>query len=177
MKAITHLLLSCLLAVLCAACAAAPPHRTEFEQSFIGREWTRVNPDETPYPLSDRCKYLGGYTLRRKQVELDGLSIDYFDCEGRELHLFGQSTGYLKVRVIDALLLPRLKAGERLMQPGECELNGNNDTYFTALVHLGERDEVNWKTGVRAAWVPTPETGRIEVLPTRHVVCWRPTPP
>jgi hypothetical protein len=63
------------------------------------------------------------------------------------------------------------------MQPGECELNGNNDTYFTALVRLGRREKVDWKTGVRAAWVPTPETGKIEELPIRHVVCWRPTPP
>lgn len=170
------LTIACLLGLLGNTSLAAPP-RTEFEQSFIGREWTLVSPDLNPYPLSDRCKYLGGYGLRRNQQKVEGFSVDYFTCDGRELHLFEQAIGERKVKVIDALLLPPLKPGDRLMQPGECELNGNTDTYFTALVHLGRREKVDWKTGVRAAWVPTPETGKIEELPTRHVVCWRPTPP
>lgn len=176
MSSRNRLALAGLFACLCSACVAAPP-RTAFEQGFIGEEWIPGNPDVDQYPLSEQCKYQGGYDIRRKQIKLEGYSIQYFSCNGRELQLFAQAVDGHKLRVIDALLLPKLKAGERLMQPGECELNGNNDTYFTALVHLGERDEVNWKTGVRAAWVPTPETGRIEVLPTRHVVCWRPTPP
>lgn len=155
---------------------AAPP-RTEFEQSFIGREWIPESPSFVPYPLSDTCKYLGGYDIRRKQRKLVGLSIQYFSCNGRELQLFSQAIGEDKLKVIDAVLLPRLKPGERLMQPGECELNGNNDTYFTALAHLGRHNKVDWKTGVRAAWVPAPETGKIEAMPIRHVVCWRPTPP
>ena len=176
MNSLVRLFLAGLLVSLCGSSLATPP-RTEFEQSFIGREWIPECPDAAPYPLSYRCKYLGGYEIRRKQKEVDGFSIQYFTCNGRELDLFAQTVDGRKLKVIDALLLPRLKPGERLMQPGECELNGNNDTYFTALVHLGRREKVDWKTGVRAAWIPTPETGKIEELSTRHVVCWRPTPP
>lgn len=176
MKTSMHSALACLLVGLCGACSAAPP-RTEFEQGFIGREWTPETPVFDPYPFSDQCKRLESQDLQRNQKRLHGLRIDYFNCNGRGLYLFEQSIGDGKVKVIDALHLPRFKPGERYMMTGDCEIDGNTDTDFIAIVRLGRREKVDWKTGIRAAWVPTPETGKIEELSTRNIVCWRPTPP
>ncbi len=63
------------------------------------------------------------------------------------------------------------------MMTGECELNGNGRINLIATVYLGKRDEVNWKTGVRAAWYFNTENGTIENLSTRNIICYRPTPP
>jgi len=176
MKAAQRLILACLLASFCGAGMATPP-RTEFEQSFIGREWTRTIPDVEPNTLSPQCKYVGGYAIVKQQQELEDYDIDSFICDGRRLHLLTKSLGFPKVKIIDALLLPRFKLGDRLMESGDCELDGKHDTTIIVLVHLGQREKVDWKTGVRAAWMPMPETGKIEELPVRRVVCWRPTPP
>ena len=104
-----------------------------------------------------------------------------FVCDGRELKVLEQFTTHYakdnKVKALDALLLPKLKPGEQFMEQGECELNGKTDTDFIVLARLGRRDKVTWKTGVRAAWRPNPETGRFEELSTKRIVCWRPTPP
>jgi len=176
MNAAQRFILACLLASFCGAGMAAPS-RTEFEQSFIGREWSKASPDFDSYPLTPQCKALGGYLLEKKEKTPEDYAIAEFTCDGRELLLLTQSLGFPRVKVMDALLLPRLKPGERLMESGDCELAGKADTTFIVLVHLGRREKVDWKTGVRAAWMPMPETGKIEELPVRRVICWRPTPP
>ncbi|RIX49830.1 MAG: hypothetical protein D3M94_02255 [Rhodocyclales bacterium GT-UBC] len=167
---------ACLLAILCDTSVAAPP-RTEFEQGFIGRQWVSETPVFDPYPFSGQCKHLESQDLQRNQKRIHGFRIDYFNCNGRGLYLLEQSIGDGKVKVVDALHLPRFKPGERYMMTGDCEINGNTDTDFIAVVRLGRREKVDWKTGIRAAWAPKPETGKIEELSTRDIVCWRMTPP
>jgi hypothetical protein len=172
----THLTFVCVFGSFCGA-VLADSSRTEFEQSVIGREWVQRDPETDRYPLSDQCKYLWRNGLQRNQKQLVGLSIDSFSCGKQYLQLFGQITVDGRNKVLDALLLPKLKTGESLMLPGGCQLNGNDDTDFIAIARLGRHETVNWKTGVRAAWIPNPDTGKIEELSTRHVVCGQPTPP
>jgi len=151
----------------------ADPVRTEFEQSFIGREWNQRFVHEDAYPLSERCEYRGGSVMPMH----DSFVIESFLCDGQQLELLGQIISPRKVLVLDAVLFPKLEKGERIMMSGDCELRRKIDKFFFAIVNLGKRDAVNWKTGVKAAWYPNPETGKIEKLSTRNIVCFRPTPP
>jgi hypothetical protein len=170
----TRLTFACVLGSFCGV-ALADSSRTDFEQSFIGREWIQG------HPPSDQCEPLGGYMLQSNKKSLNRLGVDSLKCNDRELQLLEQfMTDYAKgnkVKALDALLLPKLKPGELFMEQGECELNGKTDTNFIALVHLGRRDKVTWKNGVRAAWKPNLEAGKFEELSTKDIVCWRQTPP
>ena len=168
--------IGCLFVFLCASCIAASP-RTEFEQSFIGLEWEFSYPEWNRHPISEECKHTQKFELYRGQKPLADLSVDSFVCNGRYLELFGQFTLEGKIKVVDALVLPKFGPGELLMRSGDCELNGSIDTDFFAIVRLGRREKVDWRTGIRAAWYPNPDTLTIESLSTRHIVCWRPTPP
>ena len=150
--------------------------RSAFEQSYIGRQWFLGSPDFNPYPLTDECRYFRSYDLQMNPPE--DLGISSFECGGQVMETIIQVTHNNSVAVVlDALLLPKLKPGERYMMAGDCELGGKTDTDFLVIVHLGKREKVNWKTGVRAAWLPNVKTRRFESLSTRHIVCWRPTPP
>ena len=109
--------------------------------------------------------------------------MDELVCDGQRFILLEQLTrtvahsNNIKIKVLDALLLPKLKKGEKFMDAGDCQFNGKAEMSFTALVSLGKRDKATWKTGVHAAWRPNPETGKFEELSTKNIVCWRPTPP
>lgn len=163
--------LVCLCGLLNAS-AIAEASRTDFDQALVGQEWV----SEVP-PMLTRCKYLARFDLQRQQRQLHGLSAHALRCHGSNLIVLTSLTEGGGNRILDALTLPRLKRGESLIYPGDCELDGNSDTDFFAVVRFGQRESVNRKTGVRAAWVANPETGKIQPLSTRHVVCWRPTPP
>lgn len=164
--------LTAILAISSQPCIAETV-RTEFERGFIGREWNQKLALEGSYPLSERCRY-AGYSLLAKH---DEFSVESFVCDERKLELLVRATGNQKVLVLDAVLFPKLAKGERIMMTGDCEIQKKADKFFFVLVNLGKRESVNWKTGVKAAWYPNPETGKIEELPTRHIVCYRPTPP
>ena len=97
--------------------------------------------------------------------------------ENTGTHVLLDHCTYRGSRILDALTLPSLQRGESLLHPGECELGGNNDTDFYAVARFGRRESVNQKTGLRAAWVPDPEAGKIRPLSPRNVVCWRPVQP
>lgn len=155
---------------------AAAQERSEFERSFIGREWTLQSSDLDSYPLSEQCRYIGGYMLQMPEGP-EELGIDSFLCDGQALELLSVFIAEGRVRILDALLMPRLMPGERYMMTGDCALTGRTDTDFHVIVNLGKREKVNWKTGVRAAWLPNVKTRKFEPLSTRHIVCWRPTPP
>jgi len=153
----------------------ADPLRTEFEQSFIGREWVKQGGYGNRYPLSERCELLGGYL----PFEDSEFAVSSHMCEGQRLELFERFMDPVihKVKVLDAVLLPKFEKGDDLMFLGECKLRGKIDKFFFALVNMANRESVNWKTGVKAAWYPNPKTGKIEELSTRHIVCYEPTPP
>ncbi|KAB2926979.1 MAG: hypothetical protein F9K30_05185 [Dechloromonas sp.] len=165
------------LAVLClfgslSVPATAEAIRSPVEQALVGQEWGGELP-----PLLAQCRHLTRFDLQRQQRPLPGLSAHVLLCQGSNLIVLTSLTATDGERVLDALRLPRLKRSERLIYPGDCELDGNSDTDFFAVVRFGPHERVDWKSGVRAAWMPDPESGKIEVLPTRHIVCWRPTPP
>jgi len=149
--------------------------RTEFEQSFIGREWMKGAAYGNPYPLTRRCELLGGYLLPGQSE----FAVSSHMCEGQHLKLFERyiDPAIYKVKVLDAVLLPKFEKGDDLMYVAECQLRRKTDKFFFALVNMGNRESVNWKTGVKAAWYPNPKTGKIEELSTRHIVCYEPTPP
>lgn len=161
-----RVLITCLFAAFSETCLA-DSSRTEFEQGFIGIEWT------VPYFPSDRCEYLGGSL----PTDNDELTIDSLLCDGRRLQLFGRVVAPGRTKVLDAVLLPTFGKGDDLMIVGECELRKKTDRFFFALVNLGKRKSANWKTGVKAAWYPNPAIGKFEALPTRDIVCYAPTPP
>ena len=182
MKSLSLLLSFCLLGAFSSTYAEEP--RSEFERFFIGKLWAHELSSYVYPPPGHECTSLEGYLLSKNQKSLDGFFIDTFMCDGRELVIFSEDATNTQVtwtlssaRILDAVLLPRLKKGEERMRAGDCELNGNANTDFIAIVHLGNREEVNWKTGVRAAWYPNPETRKIERLSTRNIICYRPTPP
>ena len=164
---------ACVLGSFCGAVLADPP-RTEFEQGFIGREWTLGRPDDLDrYAQSVQCK-IGMESMLQNA---DGWGINSFICGEQYLVLLVHATSDSKEKAIDALLLPKRKLGEWLFRNGDCELNGKIDSDFIVLARLGRREKVTWKTGVRAAWRPNIETGKIEELSTKSIVCWKQTPP
>ncbi len=178
-----HLLRCFLFATLCLP-VLAEEHRSEYEKFFVGKILDVRNLTESFFPPDHKCTYRGGYTLSRSQKSRDGFGVDTFVCDGRELVFFTDDAEFPRVgwkappsRILDAVFLPPLKKGERRMMTGECELNGNGRINLIATVYLGKRDEVNWKTGVRAAWYFNTENGTIENLSTRNIICYRPTPP
>ena len=121
-------------------------------------------------------RFISAYLLQMKPPR--DLGISSFECDEQALKILVQLIHKSSVALaLDAVLLPRLKPGEQFMIVGDCELKGRTDTNFIALVNLGKREKVDWKTGVRAAWLPNVKTRRFESLSTRHIVCWRPTPP
>ena len=177
------LLLPFLLAAFCSS-VFSEESRSEFEQFFIGKIYLNRDSTDGFFPSGHQCAYFGGYVLSKAKKSLEDFGVVSFLCDGRELVLFTDYSEFPRTswkappaRVLDAVLLPNLRKGERLMMPGECELNGNTNSKFIAVAHLGKYDEVNWKTGVRAAWYPNPETRKIETLSTRNIICYRPTPP
>ena len=157
--------------------------RSDFEKAFIGREWPKTVYIDGSDALTRLCQYNGGYMSKDDQ-DAPGFSLTFLEChsDGRWLMLFEAVTGRqgkdAVVRVIDALLLAAPKRNERYWTNGECELNGSAGNTFIAIApkHL-RREKADWRTGVRAAWIPNMETGKNERLSTRQVVCWRPTPP
>ena len=169
-------------ALLCQAASATEhrPERTEFELGLIGRKWIQTIADYGQSPVARECNYTGGQLLQQNQK----LALDYFTCtDGRTLSLITQKLppahGMVSAPtlVLDAFLFPELKEGESLVSPGECSLNGDISTDFTALVRFGEHEFVDWQTGVLAAWIPNVRTKQYEPLSTRHIVCGVETDP
>ncbi|GAB3552557.1 hypothetical protein GCM10027343_38230 [Noviherbaspirillum agri] len=88
-------------------------------------------------------------------------------------------------RIVDTLVLPRYMRDPdpgrrpnalRLFETGDCELDGKTDTSFIALVRWGNREQINWRTGVERAWTFDVERGRIVPLSTKRIICYRPEP-
>jgi hypothetical protein len=146
----------------------------ELDQTLIGQEWGE---NTNTHVLLDHCTYQKRFDLQRKQKQLQGLSTHSLICDGHYVIVFTVAEAGGGSRILDALTLPSLQRGESLLHPGECELGGNNDTDFYAVARFGRRESVNQKTGLRAAWVPDPEAGKIRPLSPRNVVCWRPVQP
>jgi hypothetical protein len=174
---VSKYILFCIYSISSLACIADDLTRSDFEQSFIGKEWRIGDYGNRNTPQMNQC-YVDGGAFANPNLTLD---ITYFTCNGRQLMLLGTSTEKRSpndtVRVLDALLLPKIKSNERFMEPGECEVKGKTVPYFIARVNLGRREEVNWKTGVKAAWTVDIDQQKIIPLSTRDIVCYRPTPP
>jgi hypothetical protein len=162
------------LGFLGAGCASQ--ERSEFERALIGMEWVRQVSDFEIPPLPIPCNLVATVHLQQSKEPLP-LGIESFRCDGRALELITKMDEGFRVTVLDALLLPKLQAGERYMIAGDCEMDGRTDTDFVAIVRFGKRERVDWKTGVRAAWLPNVAKRRFEPLSTRNIVCWKPTPP
>lgn len=152
--------------------------RTEFEKSFIGKEWKSNLPDINKHPLSSQCMFTSGQLLQQNA----NLNLVNFICtDGRLLSIISQR----KVQgdwtspliALDAFHFPKPKEGEQLMSTGDCSLNGDTLIDFTALVRMGDRERVDWQTGVLKAWIPNVTTKKYEALSTRNIVCGTPTPP
>ncbi len=152
--------------------ATAESPRAAVAEVLVGQVWVG---DELP--MLPNCKHLTRFDLQRQQRPSRGQSAHVFRCNGEHLILLASLGAGGDNQVLDARTLPRLRRGESLIYPGDCELDGNSDTDFFAIVRFGRRERVDGKTGVRAAWVPDPESGKIQPLATRRIVCWRPTPP
>lgn len=152
--------------------AAAESPRAAIDEALVGQIWVGDEP-----PMLPHCKYLTRFDLQRQQRPSHDLSTHVFRCNGKHLIMLASLSAGGESQILDARTLPRLSRGERLIYPGDCEVDGNSDTDFFAVVRFGRRERVDGKTGVRAAWVPDPETGKIQPLSTRRIVCWRPTPP
>lgn len=173
MKTCVRFLLASLFGFACGA-SVADASRTEFEQGFIGRTWTLKPTDVGGRPLSEQCENTGQYVLPPD----DQYGVASFRCDDqRSMQVLLKFESSDQTQILDALLLPKLEKGEELMLSGDCELTGKPVPFFVAIAKLGPREKVNWKTGVRAAWLPNLKTGKIEPLSTRNIVCYRPTPP
>lgn len=161
------------LSLLSSTTQASAPERTAFEQAFIGKTWR----DETfrQTPLSSDCIVIGGHISQQDPR----LMLDNFLCsDERQLSVISERIGLGSLRlVIDAVLLPKPSDGEKMMFTGDCSLKGDTLTDFIALVHMGDRERVDWQTGVLKAWIPNVNTKKYEALSTRNIVCETPTPP
>jgi hypothetical protein len=171
----SKLVLLCTLSLSSLACIADHLTRSNFEQSFIGKEWRIGDYENKNIPHISQCVLDGG-----------GLSspiyIGYLNCKEKFLMLLGTPIENKlplgdPVRILDALQLPRIKSNEEFMEAGDCKIKGNTEPYFIARVNLGHRKEVNWKTGVKAAWTVDIDQQKIIPLSTRDIVCYRHTPP
>ena len=166
-----------LILVFCVPAVADPvqkePARTEFERNLVGRYYV---PNVSIY---DGC-VPDGWGSPPGQRDL---KIDFFSCNGRFLAVLNKRESRERAVVLDALLLPLLSDKNDLKFVGECEdkkkpLMKYPDLFFFVIAHRDKRKEsVNWRTGVKAAWWPNPDTLKFEGYPVRHIVCERPTPP
>jgi hypothetical protein len=88
-------------------------------------------------------------------------------------------------RIVDAVQLPPFKRDWTsrdqhqvgMFIDGECRLDGRIGTSLVALARLGNRDRVDWRTGVKHAWTFDVKRERIVPVSTKRVVCEQPTPP
>lgn len=84
-------------------------------------------------------------------------------------------------RIVDALLLPEHLQEfdpDRLNElmafdNNQCEQVRRPVSSFVVLARFGNRQDINWRTGVDKAWTFDIKAGRIVPLSTRRIVCWR----
>lgn len=159
--------------LLVSTAPASELEQTEFEKKLIGKTWKDEYFRENS--LSSECIRIGSQSFQQDK----DLALTSFICpDNRQLNTISERIGLNSLRmVLIAFLFPKLQEGETLMSTGDCSLNGDTSTDFTALVRMGERDIVDWETGVIAAWIPNIKIRRYEPLATRNIVCGLPTPP
>lgn len=170
--------LICALLPLASPCLAAD--LAEEVRAMIGKEYER---GPMPHPFGEgNCTMNGGQVVYVANNEVPGWGVDHLLCGDRIAMLLSQPTvtfpnPYAKWRVVDSLLLPPIKKGVRFFRTGDCDLDGKAETDFFALARLGKREDVNYRTGVLAAWGLDLEAGKFVELSTKRVICHRPTPP
>lgn len=159
----------------------------EEARALIGKEYTfRMQGQRISPELS--CTSEGGGLLFINGVFDDEWASGAVKCQGRAVEVLkravGEADGDTTWRIIDTLVLPPYKESPnpkrpnalRLAAAGPCELDGRTDTFFIALVRMGKRDRIDWRTGVEKAWTYDIERGRIVPLSTKRIVCYRPEP-
>lgn len=143
-------------------------------------------------PIVDHlsCIDYGAGTLILRGREHVGWERSLAQCQGRfvmllEQFLGGKTTAERRWRIVDAYLLPEVVGiqfepdkpeGPYLYTPDECSLDGRWDSKFHAVVRLGKRKRMNWRTGVLGAWGYDMKRQRIVPLDTKRVVCHKPEP-
>jgi hypothetical protein len=149
-------------------------------RAMIGKEYER---GPIPHPFGEgNCTMEGGGAVVVAQKEVPGWGLDQLACGDRIVMLLVRPTvtfpnPYAKWRVVDSLLLPPIKKGVRFFETGDCDLDGKIGTDFFSLARLGKREDVDYRTGVLAAWGLDLEAGKFVELSTKRVTCHRPTPP
>jgi hypothetical protein len=142
--------------------------------------------------LSCTLQGSGSVVVRRRVHEEWG--NDMALCQGRYVMLLtqlhkGATHKENRWRVVDAAVLPevvvissdpreaaRPPEGLYLYTPDECTLDGTWGTSFYAVVRLGKRKRMDWRTGVEGAWGYDLKRQRIVPISTKRVVCNKPEP-
>lgn len=167
-------------ALLSLASASLSAELADEVRAMIGTEFT---PGSLFSPFGDgKCTVEGGGGVDIAEKEVPGWALDQLACGDRIVMLLSRPTVTFpnpnaKWRVVDSLLLPPIKKGVRFFRDGDCDLDRKIGTTFFALARLGKREDVDYRTGVLAAWGLDLEAGKFVELSTKRVTCHRPTPP
>lgn len=147
--------------------------------SACGAESTSTTIDPN---FIDECEHEGWTSI----PGTDDLRVSFSYCEKEKRYLLffeQQKPGRVVPSVVDKLSLPSMKNRDDLKLWGECEdttkplLNNQENVFFVIAHRPKNKESVNWKTGVKAAWTVNRHTLRFEDYPIRHIVCYKPTPP
>jgi len=167
------------------ACATSP---MEDASALIGIVYTTRMPSG-PIAARPFCTHEGGGMLVIDDAFSDEWAFASIDCRGRTIialqRFVEAGDGHVTWHILDTLLLPPYQNDYvpdqphalRLFDTENCELDGRQERYFIALVRWGERDRIDWRTGVEQAWDFDVARGRIVPLSPKRVVCYRPDPP
>jgi hypothetical protein len=86
---------------------------------------------------------------------------------------------HVRWRIVDTLVLPPVHfepdpndpEALRFIASSSCELKGYRSGSFIVLARFGNREKIDWRTGVEKAWTFDPKRGRIVPLSTKRIVC------
>jgi len=156
----------------------------EEARALIGVEYSPIGDDDRIVDYLS-CVDEGRGALDDEMVWSYGVA----NCQGRRVVMLTRfvkkTVNYTTWHIVDTLLLPPIETrwspnpGNKLRltfaDSTQCEVRGQPNILFAALIRWGKRNkrnEVDWRTGVEKAWTFDTQHGRIVPLSTKGFTCW-----
>ena len=179
-------------AAICTAAAAGEPPALSVEQevqALKGGEYGPTRQDERLFGHLS-CVLVGSGPVGSRGFLHKGWGDTLVQCGDRYVMMLmrfheGKTHAEDRWRVVDAVPLPPVVGilpdasrpdGPYLYTPDECMLDNRWGTSLYAIVQVGARKRMDWRTGVEGAWGYDLKRQRIVPLSTKRVVCTKPDP-
>jgi hypothetical protein len=129
------------------------------------------------------CTQEGNGSVTANGIDYDDWSDGLVKCQNLWVVTLSRSVGKPQPRgqwrIVDTLVLPPVQFDPdpddpealRFIGGDNCDIKGIRSGSVIILARFGNRQTIDWRTGVEKAWTFDPKRGRIVPLSTKRIVC------